>query len=706
MPKYSSKERSAIYRARKKAIDSVLERRNNFSVMEQVKNPNNVLLPHPNSPSLSSTTISFQQIQHNFNNHDVLDYHIENFEDGNTSMGATTKGHVVTSIPIQSTEEDLLERLNLWYLTNNKHCLSSYDELLKVLKNSHPELPVCAKTALKSLKCSTLTGMKNFRGKMGGFYFYTGFVNKLTALCLHNKDLRKEIASQKFIKIIIGIDGVPLFEHSKEKVGAWVICAKILSKNFYIPPITIGAFVGTSKPERSFLQDVVEEFSVICQQNFCFEMVHDDDKKSPCSKTQVKLIGICADAPARSMIKETVSSNATEGCERCCSKSRCCNHRMCYVPDLASDKMRTDQAFRKLQYSDHHKLKEKDPPPIFKLPQFDLVNSFFLDVMHLADEGVAKRLLSNYFCGPKKLKIRTNDLKQIDLDMESWRRELKSDDFQRPLTNIEFFTEWKASSFRDFSLYFGIVFLKPYLNPSQYLHFLKFSCAMRTLRNKKQCLVEKCVSDADNMLREFVSDWDKIIGHPDTVFCVHNLIHISNDVRRTNLPLDELSAYAFENEYGKLKSLVKSSNQPAAQLQKRLYEKEQVYQIYKIFEQTPVLSSGKGGVLKSLRYKGYEIFPASKGDSFVMLRSSHKVYKVLKIVNNGEILLESVEYPRVGEFFLQPMNSAKLGIFKLVEPDKLRPQKPKNLKLQEISCKIYLVRYKKYYISFPALHSL
>ena len=61
-------------------------------------------------------------------------------------------------------------------------------------------------------------------------------------------------------------------------------------------------------------------------------------------------------------------------------------------------------------------------------------------------------------------------------------------------------------------------------------------------------------------------------GNTFCVYNVHGLCHITDDVEYFGLPLDEISAFQFENYLQKLEHLVRSRNNPVCQLTKRLSE--------------------------------------------------------------------------------------------------------------------------------------
>ena len=77
---------------------------------------------------------------------------------------------------------------------------------------------------------------------------------------------------------------------------------------------------------------------------------------------------------------------------------------------------------------------------------------------------------------------------------------------------------------------------------------------------------------AKDLLNYFVRNCKEHYGNTFRVYNVHGLLHITDDVQCFGLPLDEISAFQFENDFQKLKHLVRSRNNPVCQLTKRLSE--------------------------------------------------------------------------------------------------------------------------------------
>ena len=70
---------------------------------------------------------------------------------------------------------------------------------------------------------------------------------------------------------------------------------------------------------------------------------------------------------------------------------------------------------------------------------------------------------------------------------------------------------------------------------------------------------------AEGLLRWFVGRAKLLCGETFTVYNVHNLIHLVNDVRTHKVSLNDVSAFKYENHLQVYKKLIKNAKSPAVQ---------------------------------------------------------------------------------------------------------------------------------------------
>jgi len=99
---------------------------------------------------------------------------------------------------------------------------------------------------------------------------------------------------------------------------------------------------------------------------------------------KLKVIGLLADAPARSLCASTISHNAVFGCAKCCVVGRYvklpgATHGRMTFPDVNAALI-DDFSFRNRSQAGHHK---KDRSELENLLSFDMIRGIPGDPMHM-----------------------------------------------------------------------------------------------------------------------------------------------------------------------------------------------------------------------------------------------------------------------------------------------------------------------------------
>ena len=116
-----------------------------------------------------------------------------------------------------------------------------------------------------------------------------------------------------------------------------------------------------------------------------------------------------------------------------------------------------------------------------------MVNGFVLDYLHLVCVGVMKRLLNWYMPStkvskiPKKIRMSKKNLENFDHKLELFEKAIPSEFNRRLEGGRGSLNYWKATEFRCFTLYAGVITLRDCLSFAQYTNYLELACAMRLL---------------------------------------------------------------------------------------------------------------------------------------------------------------------------------------------------------------------------------
>ena len=394
--------------------------------------------------------------------------------------------------------------------------------LLHILHVYHPHLPKDSRTLLKT---KVTYDMKSIAG---GNYFHFQLKEVLADII---KGLpQKLVNGVKKIFLQFNIDGLPLCKSSN--LNFWPILGKI-SKPFNSRPFVIGLFCGKSKPSNvsEYLQNLIQDLLFLKDNGINITSGVNSGFYN------VGIDCFICDAPARAFIKNIKLHNAYYGCEKCFQKG-VFDGRVIF-PDINAP-LQTDSSFNEMTHREHH-LGES---PLNQL-SVGLVKQIPLEPMHLVFLGVVRKLLWLWVKSPVKLncKIGQTSIQLMSDNLVQYSRYLPKE-FNRKGRSLSEFDRWKASEFRTFLLYTGIVASKHAL-PSQYYNnflclFVGIYCLAHPMLAGTHC------DYAEELLRLFVVDFGKIYGQIMLTYNVHNLIHLANDAKNFGA-LHNFSAFAFES---------------------------------------------------------------------------------------------------------------------------------------------------------------
>lgn len=368
-----------------------------------------------------------------------------------------------------------------------------------------------------------------------GFYSHFGIENQLMSLSSYFYECDE-------IVFDINVDGIPLFRSSR--VQLWPILIRIV--NLKITSILpIGVYVGKQKPSdlEVYLQDFVEEITCLSQTGICIK-----------NKTvRLTLRAVVCDAPATSFICGTVGHTSSYGCSKCTQVAKQIDHVLTYSID--SGPLISDEDFKERRLkSRHQKTFRSKISPLEKI-NLNMVSQVALDSMHLVDLGVVRKFLMRLLNNKIGLeyKVSKENILNISKDLKSLRKYIPLEFARRP-RGFEDIVHWKATEFRQFLLYTGILVLKGSIHDELYYEFLLLHCSCRLLSCPKS--YERNIKLCQDMLKLFVQNFQVVFKENSVSFNVHSLLHLTDCAKQFGI-LQNFSAYNFENYLQILKSYVK-----------------------------------------------------------------------------------------------------------------------------------------------------
>lgn len=171
--------------------------------------------------------------------------------------------------------------------------------------------------------------------------------------------------------------------------------------------------------------------------------------------------------------------------------------------------------------------------------------------------------------GEKTYRLRPASIENLTEDLLCIRQFIPVENNRRP-RSIKEVERWKATEFRLFLLYVGPIIMQIYLGAEYAHHFCTLHIAIRILCHRKDCIRNN--SYAAELLAYFVKNMRTLYGNENMVYNVHNLLHLTDDVKRYG-SLDTFSAFPFENHMRVIKKLIRKAENPLAQLHNRISER-------------------------------------------------------------------------------------------------------------------------------------
>lgn len=281
---------------------------------------------------------------------------------------------------------------------------------------------------------------------------------------------------------------------------------------------------------------------------------------------------VCAvDSVARPLLQGSVQFNGYSGCSFCLHPGKLVERTVKYCIDVDYYTDRTDGQIRTDMERPHqinkkwvHGIKKKSS--LFDLPLFDLVWGFSSDYMHSCLQGVARQFMElwtrtpqmAYYIGSPKMKLIIEErLKRIMPPMTVHRtpRSLKEK------------CNWKATEWRMWILHYCIPCLTGVLQLKYLEHFSLFCESVYLLT---MCEISMdAISQAGDMLEEFVLQVHVLYGAEAMTFNVHLMTHLAKSVEMSG-PLWATSAFPFEAGIHTIQKLIKGPRGVLRQVTKKV----------------------------------------------------------------------------------------------------------------------------------------
>lgn len=544
------------------------------------------------------------------------------------------------------------EELNSWAVQCNvPH--ATIDKLLKLMKQhkniNTTDLPLDSRTLLKTPRSISINNNVRSRSVHPGQYSHFGLTAGI---------LRYALPSLSEIKISIGIDGLPLAKSSNAQL--WPILAYIIDMPKFVFPV--GIYYGNSKPNNSddFLADFISEATNLLKNGIIINNV---------SKKVTINMFVC-DAPAKSFILKIKGHSGFSSCTRCIQEGEYYQNRVCFPYSELKCIERTHNGYINMAYEEHHI--GLTTSRLVELPGIDLVHTFPLDYMHLVCLGVVRKLILLWLHkGPMHTRLPGLTVKKLSASLLAVKSFIPSD-FVRKTRDIQEIGRWKATELRLFLLYVGPVVLKNIVPKDVYTNFMALHTSMVILLSPN---LQSYVNYAKDLLEYFVKTFQFIYGQEHVSHNVHGLLHICEDYKYFG-PLDNCSAFIFENYMKELKSKIRKHEKPLQQLTNRyteIYNQEHFNSSNDLPQQTilskphnsgPLIGNIQGLQYKKIKLNQIKLNIKTDIESYILTKNG-EVVKIFNIVQckNKKILLIGKKFEKITPCYEKPVNSKLFDIY-------------------------------------------
>lgn len=407
----------------------------------------------------------------------------------------------------------------------------------------------------------------------------------------------------------------------------------------------------------------------------------------------VRVRCVVMDSPARAFFLNVKSYSGYYSCHKCKIAGEYITNKVCF-PGIARDP-RSDEEFKAKSDNNHHL---NSNTLLFEdIPNFGCVTNVVIDYMHVVLLGVTKRLLQLW----TKVKrctysLRNTEIKKISTRIMQIGPQLPRE-FARKPRDLDYLARFKATEFRQLVVYTLPVILKGILKTKYYNHFMQLHCAIQILCSSEKCLILNRV--ANDLLINFVKQYSKLYLKYQVTFNVHSLLHLADDVKFLQKPLDSFSAFKFENYLQILKKEPKNCVRVLEQIANRNVERSHIQRIL------PSVFTNKSSVRtkeNQSNFKYIDIYDVrysiNEPNNFVYISSKNVIFKISKIINVTQqtVVFEGHEVLKLKPFYRKPFPSDLLGIYsvsgnmtlgamKIIEIDKKCLKKVAKFHLENIN---------------------
>lgn len=534
----------------------------------------------------------------------------------------------------QTSESNLSKGISRWAV-NCRIPHSKLKQLLSVMNENDLNMPKDPRTLLGTPRLTNVKALNH------GEYKHYGIHSNIEEI------LSNELSDSQNLVLDYFVDDVPV-----NKIKSMTVISGSLKA--FDSVFLIGAYKAFSYEEElddinDIMEDFVEEVTWLINNGIYLN-----------EKSYTFELGNCiCDAVAKAKLFKTKYHTGYFSCTKCCVDGERRRGRI-YFENLSAAKRTDDEEI------------ERSTSVLKTIPGVKLVSKTPLDYMHLICLGVMKRLLLFWFQTPKKNLGRATKTKVSDA-LKNFSKFCPCDFARKPEKHLKYLSKWKATQYRQFLLYIGMVCLYKVVPNDIYQNFLKLCVATRIFISGATDLYRI----AHHKLKKFIKDFGKLYGKEYINHNVHNLIHLKSDVEMHG-SLDTFSAFKYENY---MQSILQDIRKPSHILQQLGNRSKEAFKFQNLRAKKdfkvrthvdgPLLPGISGIQYTFYKHDNFIINTKSLGDSCFQV--NNKIIIIENIVDTlDQKIIIGREFKKKSDFFDKPLKSSLLNIFQCSELSDLK----------------------------------
>jgi len=382
---------------------------------------------------------------------------------------------------------------------------------------------------------------------------------------------------------------------------------------------------------------------------------------------------------------------------------------MCF-PQIDAPLRNNDDFIQKIDDSYH---KPDTTCNLLNIPHFKPVTNVPLDYMHLVCLGIMRKLLNLWLHGELRYRLPYRAVDDISTCLITQLKPSIPIEFARKPRRLDCVKLWKATEYRLILLYTGPIAFKSILKKNVYIHFMTLHVIIRILSSDN---LHEHLNYAQDLICFFIKSFITLYGIQNVSHNIHGLVHLVNDVK-TFGPLDNFSAFKFENYMQILKKYIRKAEKPLQQVIRRCIEKEknlltstalphcalpQHYNLMSLHYDGPIIPNCRNPQYKVVKFNGMTFKAGTLADSCCALSCGAIVCikNVAFCAKRNISVIIGQEFLEREHFFNVPCSSSLLDIYSVDSLSDL-----KSWPLKNIIKKYVKLPYKNKFVVFPLLHS-